>query len=77
MPVGKVVDLVSDPKSPFMKIHVKPAAHLDRLEEVLILQTRQDLNLKKAPDADTTPVASPGRAAVGPAAPEKKPASEN
>ena len=31
-----------------MKIRVKPAAHLDRLEEVLVLQTRQELNLKKA-----------------------------
>jgi rod shape-determining protein MreC len=59
LPVGRVVDIKSDPKSPFMKIRVKPAAHLDRLEEVLVLQTRQDLNVKKTPDADTAPVASP------------------
>ena len=59
LPVGKVVDFAADPKSPFMKIRVKPAAHLDRLEEVLVLQTRQELNLKKTPDADTAPVASP------------------
>jgi len=59
LPVGKVVDFSSDAKSPFMKIRVKPAAHLDRLEEVLVLQTRQDLNLKKTPDAEASPAASP------------------
>src|SRR6202049_5005772 len=77
LPVGKVVDFVSDPKTPFMRIRVRPTAHLDRLEEVLVLQTRQELNLKRVPDAETTPVASPGRAAVGPAAPAKKAAHEN
>ncbi len=62
-----------------MTIRVKPAAHLDRLEEVLILLTRQDLNMKKVPDADTAPVASPpapkaAAAPAPPAAPAKKPA---
>src|ERR1700688_2945056 len=76
LPVGKVVDFVADPKTPFMRIRVKPAAHLDRLEEVLVLQTRQDLNLKKEPDAVTAPVVSPAapRAALGPG---KKPANAN
>lgn len=75
LPVGNIVDFTSDPKSPFMKIRVRPAAHLDRLEEVLVLQTRQDMNLRKVPDADTTPVGSPTapKAAAGPAAPAKKP----
>jgi rod shape-determining protein MreC len=75
LPVGKVVDFVSDPKTPFMRIRVRPAAHLDRLEEVLILQTRQDLNLKKEPDAVTAPVASPAapKAAAAPALTAKKP----
>ncbi len=54
-----MVDFVSDPKTPFMRIRVKPAAHLDRLEEVLVLLTRQELVMKKEPDADTAPVASP------------------
>jgi rod shape-determining protein MreC len=74
LPVGKVVDFASDPKTPFMKIRIRPAAHLDRLEEVLVLQTRQELNAKKAPDADTAPVTSSAapRAAVGPALPAKK-----
>jgi hypothetical protein len=69
------VNFVADPKTPFMRIRVKPAAHLDRLEEVLVLQTRQDLNLKKEPDAVTAPVASPAapRAAGTPALPAKGP----
>jgi rod shape-determining protein MreC len=71
LPVGKVVDFSSDPKSPFMKIRVKPSARLERLEEVLVLQTRQDLNLKKAPEADTAPAASTA-ARPTPAAPQKK-----
>ena len=87
LPVGTVVDFVSDPKMPFMKIRVKPAAHLDRLEEVLVLQTRQELNLKKDPDADTAPAAAPSAsraaapapkavaAAPKPAAPAPKPAA--
>ena len=75
LPVGKVVDFASDPKTPFMKIRIKPAAHLDRLEEVLVLQTRQELNSKKAPDADTAPATSSAvpRAVVGPTLPAKKP----
>jgi rod shape-determining protein MreC len=78
LPVGTVVDFSSDPKSPFLKIRVRPAAHLDRLEEVLVLQTRQELNLKKVPDAESAPVASSSAARVAVAAPPppaKKPAS--
>jgi rod shape-determining protein MreC len=74
LPVGTVVDFVADPKTPFMRIRVKPAAHLDRLEEVLVLQTRQELNMKKDPDADTSPVASPA-APKPPAATAKPPAA--
>src|SRR5579863_1534856 len=77
LPVGKVVDFVADPKTPFMRIRVKPAARLDRLEEVLVLQTRQELNMKKEPDADTSPVRSPAapKAAAAPAAAAQKPAA--
>jgi rod shape-determining protein MreC len=79
LPVGNVVDFATDPKLPFMKIRIRPAAHLDRLEEVLVLQSRQELNYKRAPDAETTPVASPAapRAAAGLATPSKKSASAN
>jgi len=71
LPVGTVVEVTPDRKSPFMRIRVKPAAHLDRLEEVMILLTRQDLELKKqsgsSADANITPNAAPGTAAKAPA----------
>jgi len=69
LPVGTVVEVTPDRKSPFMKIRVKPAAHLDRLEEVLVLLTRQELNARKEPEAaaagsssGTRPPASPAKA---------------
>ena len=55
LPVGTVVEATPDRKTPFMKIRVKPAAHLDRLEDVLVLLTRQDLELKKEADASAAP----------------------
>lgn len=72
LPVGTVVEATPDRKTPFMNIRVKPAAHLDRLEEVLVLLTRNDLNLKKEADANVPapPTAAPVKAA---AAPEKPP----
>jgi rod shape-determining protein MreC len=57
LPVATVVAATEDRKAPFMKIVLKPAAHLDRLEEVLVLLTRQDLDLKK--EAETSPAAPP------------------
>jgi rod shape-determining protein MreC len=55
LPVGTVVETTVDPKSPFMQIRVKPAAHLDRLEEVLVLLTRQDIDPKKDIGTNSTP----------------------
>jgi rod shape-determining protein MreC len=85
LPVGTIVDFVADPKTPFMRIRVKPAAHLDRLEEVLVLQSRLELNMKKGPDADTAPLPSPAvvkpppppasSTVPAPATPAKKPAT--
>lgn len=40
LPVGTVVEVQSGGRSPFQLIVVRPAAHLDRLEEVLVLLTR-------------------------------------
>jgi len=60
LPVATVAEATSDRKAPFMKILLKPAAHLDRLEEVLVLLTRQELDLKK--EAETSPAAPPGAA---------------
>jgi rod shape-determining protein MreC len=60
LPIATVAEATSDKKAPFMKIVLKPAAHLDRLEEVLVLLTRQDLELKK--EAETAPAAPPATA---------------
>jgi len=77
LPVGTVVDAAPDRKSPFLKIRVKPAAHLDRLEEVLVLQTRQDMNLKKETETAAAPAASAaaGDAPTVPATVAKAPSS--
>ncbi|HEX4076512.1 MAG TPA: rod shape-determining protein MreC [Candidatus Acidoferrales bacterium] len=66
LPVGVVKD--ASQAMPFQIIHVEPAVHLDRLEDVLILLTRQDVSLKPAeipvdPNAATsTPAAPPASA---------------
>jgi rod shape-determining protein MreC len=72
LPVGTVVEATADRKTPFMHIRVRPAAHLDRLEEVLVLLTRQELENKKETGGNTAPLATPG---VAPPAPAKAPAS--
>lgn len=46
LPVGTVVS--TKPGIPIQTIEVKPAAHLDRLEEVLVLLTEQSLNLRES-----------------------------
>lgn len=51
LPVGNVVQFQPEEHSPFMTIRVRPAAHLDQLEEVLILLTRQDFNLSQGDQA--------------------------
>jgi rod shape-determining protein MreC len=58
LPVATVTETAADRKGSFMKILLTPAAHLDRLEEVLVLLTRQDLDVKK--ETETSPPASPG-----------------
>jgi len=55
LPVAIVAVAAPDRKAPFMKILLRPAAHLDRLEEVLVLLTRQDLDVKK--EAEISPAA--------------------
>ena len=69
LPVGTVVEATPERKTPFMRVRVRPAAHLDRLEEVLVLLTRNELNLKKEAGA-AAPAASP--AAAKPDAPAAK-----
>ena len=48
LPVGTVAEV--RPGNPFKTIRIKPAAHLDRLEEVLVLLTQQELEPKKEPE---------------------------
>lgn len=55
LPVGTVVDARRDPHGPFQVIQVAPAAHLERLEEVLVLLTRQEF---APPKEAETPAAS-------------------
>ncbi len=70
LPVGTVAQIKPDPHGTFQEIRVKPAAHLDRLEEVLVLLSRQEFEPKKpaetqaaanAPVATPTPKVSPVR----------------
>ncbi|HKV04222.1 MAG TPA: rod shape-determining protein MreC [Candidatus Acidoferrales bacterium] len=65
----------ANPGNPFQIIHIKPAAHLDRLEDVLVLLTQQEL--KKPNEAAATPnsQASPGGIVQRPAAAATAPAT--
>jgi len=59
LPVGTVVQVQPDRRSPFQKISVKPAARLDGLEEVLVLLTRQEFTFRKDVDKSApVPVSS-------------------
>jgi len=69
LPVGTVVQALPDPKSPFMVIRVRSAAHLDQLEEVLILLTRQDVLPQQTTDQATPSTAAPASAATANPAP--------
>ncbi len=76
LPVGTVTQVKSG--NPFKQIQLRPAAHLDRLDEVLVLLTRQEL-APKTPPAQASPAPnsiapSPGAApAAKPATPPAKP----
>lgn len=53
LPVGEVIDTA--PGSPFQKIRVRPAARLDRLEEVLVLLSNKEF----IPTAEAAKAAAP------------------
>ena len=72
LPIGVVKD--SSPATPFQIIHVQPAVHLDRLEDVLVLLTRQDVSLK-ASEIPVDPVAAAAAAAQAAQAAQGAPAS--
>jgi len=78
LPVGVVVQAQPDPKTPFMVIRVRSAAHLDRLEEVLILLTRQDLEpTTQTADQSPAPATPQKIAAPSPAASPATAATNN
>ncbi|HEV2288197.1 MAG TPA: rod shape-determining protein MreC [Candidatus Acidoferrales bacterium] len=63
IPVGTVVSTKSG--LPFQTIEVQPAAHLDRLEEVLVLLTQQPLTTRPS-EAAGAPVTGSGANALTP-----------
>jgi rod shape-determining protein MreC len=64
-PKGLPVGVVSEDKSanPFQVIRLQPAAHLDRLEDVLVLLTEKELTLK---ETGATAPADPEHSAFAP-----------
>jgi rod shape-determining protein MreC len=64
-PIGTVIS--AEPGNPFQVIHVKTSARLDRLEDVLVLLSRQEVNLKKAEVAASSPAATAPVKAPAPA----------
>jgi rod shape-determining protein MreC len=72
LPVGTIVEIKSG--NPFKQLRVKPAASLERLEEVFVLLTMKPLELKQespAPGSAIPPATAPSAAATNPAPPEK------
>jgi rod shape-determining protein MreC len=72
LPVGAIADI--KPGNTFKQIRVKPAANLERLEEVFVLLTMKPLEMKQdsaAPNSPASQAAAPSAAATSPAAPEK------
>src|ERR1700676_3543712 len=71
LPVGTIADIRAG--STFKQIRVRPAANLERLEEVFVLLTMKPLEMKKdpaEPNSATPPAAGPSAAAASPASHE-------
>jgi rod shape-determining protein MreC len=72
LPVGTIADI--KPGATFKQIRVKPAANLERLEEVFVLLTMKHLEGKKDsadPNSATPAPATPSAASANPRSPEK------
>jgi rod shape-determining protein MreC len=72
LPVGTIADI--KPGNTFKQIRVRPAANLERLEEVFVLLTMKPLEMKKdsaEPNSATSPAGAPSAASTNPASPEK------
>jgi rod shape-determining protein MreC len=64
LPVGFVIEIKSG--NPFKQIRVKPAANLERLEEVIVLLSLHPLEMKKEGDASNAQPSAPGTASPSP-----------
>jgi len=64
LPVGVVADVKQG--NMFQVIHVRPAVRLDRLEDVLILLSRQDVTLKAVQESPAEPAPQSGAPADAP-----------
>jgi len=72
LPVGTIAEI--KPGNPFKLIRVRPAANLERLEEVFVLLTMKPLQLKHdsaAPNPSTPLAAAPSASANSQGTPEK------
>src|SRR5271163_756480 len=71
LPVGTIAEI--KPGIPFKQLRVKPAASMERLEEVFVLLTMKPLELKQesAAPSSAAPPAAPSTAATNPPSPEK------
>jgi len=58
LPVGFVIEIKSG--NPFKQIRVKPAANLERLEEVIVLLSLHPLEMKKEGEASDAQASAPG-----------------
>jgi rod shape-determining protein MreC len=65
-PKGLLIGTIADAKegNPFQVIRVQPAAHLDRLEEVMILLTQQELTPKKSEELANSGASSSGPSGI-------------
>ena len=65
LPVGTIADIKAG--NPFKQIRVRPAANLERLEEVFVLLTLKSLEMKKESATPATPSPGPSAEAILPA----------
>ena len=65
-PKGLLIGTIAEAKegNPFQIIRIQPAAHLDRLEEVMILLTQQELSQKKSEELANSGGSSSGAAGI-------------
>jgi rod shape-determining protein MreC len=66
LPVGTVAEIKSG--NPFKQIRIKPAANLERLEEVLVLLSLRPLEMKNEENTGDSQPHAPGAANPPPAA---------